>query len=365
MEASFARSILVDAPVAVVAIDGRGAVRVCNATAEALFGGALTGDDPVFIQSLIEGFHLTGDSAQDDVNAFNLKSHSAESTPMHTRALNGATIPVDVQAARFSTAGEDFLTLFVQDVTAVIGTETALQELRHQITHNWRLNSLGEMASMLAHELNQPLSAIANHLYAARSLLNRDEPEIEAAKRSILLAEAQTQRTGDTIRRLRALMSRDTGFHAPEIVAEVVDEVLPILNINAREFDAEIISEIAADDQTDCDRIQLQQLIFNLVRNAIEAPSNGLRRQIRISGNSLGSGAYRLVVEDNGPGVAPEIRNDLFGPLASTKPNGMGLGLSICRTIAEAHGGALTYEKSALGGAAFILTLNDTSPKGA
>jgi two-component system sensor kinase FixL len=361
MEASFAKSILVDAPMAVVAIDRLGTLRTANATAETFFGVRLTGDQPRRINDLIEGLRLSGDASEEDVTAFNISSRrGGDRVHLLARRFEGSTVPVEIQAARFSAVGEDFVTLFIQDVTAVMEAEQAVQELRLQITQNWRLNSLGEMASMLAHELNQPLSAIANNLHAASALLGRPEPEIVAAQRSIAAAEAQAQRAGDTIRRLRALMSRDSGYQTTETVAEVIGEIMPILNISAREMDAEIVVDIHPDHRTDCDRVQLQQLIFNLVRNAIETPTTADRRQVRISGHCLGRGAYRVLVEDNGPGLAPEIRDRLFDPLTSTKPDGMGLGLSICRTIVEAHRGTIASVGSALGGAAFAFTLNES-----
>lgn len=366
MEASFARSILVDAPMAVVAIDRRGAIRTTNATAETFFGGRLATEPHRDIHDLIEGLRLAGDASEEEINAFNARSRSGgDGVHLLARRLDGSTVPVDIQAARFSAVGETFVTLFIQDVTAVMAAEQAVQDLRLQITQNWRLNSLGEMASMLAHELNQPLSAVANHLHAAEVVLGRSAPDLDAARRSITIAQAQAQRAGDTIRRLRALMSRGTGYHQSEVMAEVVGEIMPILNISAREMDADIELDIDPGHHTECDRVQIQQIVFNLVRNAIEAPATGRRRHIRITGTCLGRGAYQIRVEDNGPGLAHAIRDRLFDPLASTKPDGMGLGLSICRTIVEAHGGSICVGDSSLGGAAFVFSLNEIRAKAA
>jgi two-component system, LuxR family, sensor kinase FixL len=366
MEASFAKSILADAPMAVVAIDRRGVIRTANATADGFFGESLAGETRRRITDLIEGLRLTGDASEDDVAAFNVRSRSGgDGVHLYARRSDGSTVPVDVQAARFSALGEDFVTLFIQDVTAVMVAEQAVQDLRLQITQNWRLNSLGEMASMLAHELNQPLAAVANHLHAAEVVLARVAPDTEAARRSIAAAQDQAQRAGDTIRRLRALMKRDTSYHQNEIVAEVVGEIMPILNITAREMDATITLDIHPDHHTDCDRVQVQQLVFNLVRNAIEAPSTGRRRKVHIAGECLGRGAYRILVEDNGPGLDDGIRDRLFDPLASTKPDGMGLGLSICRTIVEAHGGTIHCVESRLGGGAFAFSLNEARARAA
>jgi two-component system, LuxR family, sensor kinase FixL len=366
MEASFAKSILVDAPMAVVAIDRRGLIRTANVTAETFFRGSLMCEPHLHIGDLIEDFRLTGDASDGDVAAFNVRSRSGgEGVHMQARRLNGSTVPVDIQAARFSAAGEEFVTLFIQDVTAIMAAEQAVQEMRLQITQIGRLNSLGEMASMLAHELNQPLSAVANHLHAAAMVLARATPDADAARQCISAAQDQAQRAGETIRRLRALMSRDTGYHRSEFVADVIGEIMPILNISAREMDADVTLDIDPGHRTDCDRVQVQQVIFNLVRNALEAPATRRRRKVRISGLCLGRGAYRIFVEDNGPGLASDVKERLFDPLASTKPDGMGLGLSICRTIVEAHGGAIASVESRLGGAAFAFSLNEARAKAA
>lgn len=357
MEASFARSILLDAPMAVVAIDREGVIRSANATAEGFFGCDFAGASPVSVEDLIPGFDVPVLETPAGLDRLNAGGRS-KGPGQHMRAtrIDGSEAFVDVQAARFSVRGEDFLTLFIQDVTAVVEAETAAQDLRLQITYNWRLNSLGEMASMVAHELNQPLSAVLNFLEAARTLLNRPQIDQEKILKFLSSAEGQAERAADVIRRLRSLMSRDTGFHAEANLGEVVAEVMPILQINARELEADISVRIPQDARVRCDRVQIQQLIINLVRNALDAPPTGQRRRVLISSSPVENG-HRLLVEDNGPGVSGAVAARLFDPLASTKPGGMGLGLSICRTIVEAHGGAIDHVPSNLGGAAFAFTL--------
>lgn len=358
MEASFARSILVDAPMAVVAIDGTGTIRSANTTADAFFGQAVAGEPPLNISSLIPELDVAALNAPGGVAALNATSRSIGSgVHLTARRYGGRSASVDVQAARFSAGGEVFLTLFIQDVTDVVAAEAAVQDLRLQITYNWRLNSLGELASMVAHELNQPLSAILNFLDAATTLISR--PEIDRAKiiRYVEAAAGQAGRASDVIGRLRTLMSRDTGFHAQTNMAEIVDEILPILNINAREIEAIITVRIPVDGWAHCDRVQIQQVILNLVRNALDAPADGQRRRVLISGGQTDQ-HYRMMVEDNGPGVPEAVADGLFDPLISTRPGGMGMGLSICRTIVEAHGGSIEHVPSSLGGAGFAFTLN-------
>ncbi len=359
MEASFARSILVNAPMAVVAIDAAGCIRTSNATADAFFGRALTCEPPLRISDFIADLVAPPPTSADDIAAFNARSRSAgDGVYLRAQAASGAETFVDVQAAPFSVRGEDFLTLFISDVTEIVAAQAVVQDLRHQITNNWRLNSLGEVASMAAHEINQPLSAVINFLDAAKSLAARSPPDVGKIIRYINSAEQQAERAGAVIRRLRAVMSKDTGFQAPERVAEVVAEIMPILLLNARERDAEIVVNLAPDQMARCDRVQLQQLVLNLVRNALDAPGTGHKRRIRISGAPTDCGC-RVTIEDNGPGITPDMNDRLFVPLATTKVGGMGLGLSICRTIVEAHGGEIALVPSSLGGAAFAFTLVD------
>lgn len=357
MEASFARSILVDAPMAIVAIDATGAVRSSNATADRFFGGVLTLQPPIRISELVDGLVLSPTLSAEGLAAFSSRDpETGEGMTFRARTANGGLAFVDIQAAPFAFDGEDFVTLFITDVTARVTAAATAEDLQRQVSRNWRLSSLGEIASMLAHELNQPLSAVANFLDAARTLAERDAPDQARIVQFIEAAEQQARRAGDVICRLRALLSKDTGYHATEPVAGVVSEILPILTIGAREHDAEIQVDIPGDLVARCDRVQLQQLLLNLVRNALDAPPTGVQRRIRITGSAMDRG-LRMTVEDNGPGLSPEMREGLFAPMASSKPGGMGLGLSICRTIVEAHGGQIELVPGSLGGAAFTFTL--------
>ena len=342
---------------AVVAIDSDGIVRSANATAETFFGCGLPPAPPVRISSLLPGFDVLTLASDEGLDRFNKRGRNGVA---HLRIgrPDGSEAFVDVQAARFSAHGERFLTLFIQDITAVIAAETAVQELRLQITYNWRLNSLGEMASMVAHELNQPLSAVLNFLEAAKTLVSRTEFDQAKVLQFLASAEGQAERASDVIRRLRTLMSRDKGYHAEANLSEIVTEVMPILQINARELDADIRMCLPHDATVRCDRVQIQQLVMNLVRNALDAPSTEQRRRVLISCARQEDG-LRVLVEDNGPGVSDAVASRLFDPMASTKPGGMGLGLSICRTIVEAHGGTIGPAPSSLGGAGFAFTLND------
>jgi two-component system, LuxR family, sensor kinase FixL len=346
-----------DAPMAIVAVDKSGKVRCANGTAERFFGRNLIAP-AADIGDLIDDFDVAALASPSVVKDLNALSQSA-GKDLHRRARrsNGRQAFVDLQAARFSNAGEDLVTLFIQDMTASVAAENALQDVKLQIIHSWRLNSLGEFASMLAHELNQPLGAAITYLAAADSAVSRRGADASELSEIMCAAKGQVERATDIIRRLRSLLTHDKGFQTRENVAEVIEEIMPILRVHARETKTEIVARLAPSDFTRCDRVQLQQVVLNLARNAMDAPPNGTPRQVEISGRPT-TGGYRMVVSDNGPGVPTEMASKLFDPLVSSKPGGMGLGLSICRTIVEAHGGAIDLAPSTLGGAAFAFTLN-------
>lgn len=358
---SFAQSILMDAPMAIIAIDLSGRVRCANGTAERFFGRPLMAP-PVDIRELIEDFDietLGSSSVVENINAWNRSSGK----DLHRRARcgKGREAFVDLQAARFSRDGEDLVTLFIQDMTTSVATEAALQDVKLQIIHSWRLNSLGEVASMLAHELNQPLGAAVNYLAAADAAFDRGGADALNAPDMMRAARTQVERATDIIRHLRSLLTHDKGFQTDQNIAEVIDEIMPILHAHARETRSEVVIRISPDDVACCDRVQLQQVVLNLTRNAMDAPANGVARKVEISGRP-GPERYIMTISDNGPGVPVEMTDKLFEPLVSTKAGGMGLGLSICRTIVEAHGGAISLAPSRLGGAAFTFTLNAGQP---
>jgi len=352
---AFANSILMDAPMAIVGIDESGLVCCSNAKADRFFGRPLEGVD---IAELIEDFDVAALKSPSGIAKVNALSRNLGSE-FHWRVprVEGGRAHVDLQAAQFFNDGRRFITLFIRDMTAHVAAEVALQDLRLQITYNWRLNSLGEVASMVAHELSQPLSAATNFLAAANSALGRPEPNRTDLEGLVSSARGQIDRAADIIRGIRSLMTHEKGFQTRENISEVVGEIMPILKLHARETNAKISAVLDPVDFAHCDRVQLQQLVINLVRNAMDAPANGVQRRVEVSGSQTLQG-YRMTISDNGPGVPSDMADRLFQPLASSKPGGMGLGLSICRTIVQAHGGDIDLVPSALGGAAFAFTLN-------
>lgn len=241
------------------------------------------------------------------------------------------------------------------DLTPRQTADEQARELHSQLNKVWRLNSLGEMAATLGHELNQPLGAAAAYLHAAQEDMKTAGPLGESALRTTELAKAQMLRGGQIIRRMRELLTMEMRTLSKERFSLVVDDVLPILTLTGQDRNIRIDTEISMPDLVRVDQIQLQQALVNLVRNAVEASPNGSR--VLITGHAITDRAFEVAVEDSGPGIAADQVDRVFQPMISTKSSGMGLGLSVTRTIVESHGGNLRVGASRWGGARFSFTL--------
>jgi C4-dicarboxylate-specific signal transduction histidine kinase len=236
--------------------------------------------------------------------------------------------------------------------------DSRTEELHAQLLQIWSLNSMGEMASVLAHELNQPLTAVANYLRAARTLIANLELEDDDLMDAVARAGDQAIRAGEIIRTMRDLATRGGAQQQPESLSAILKEIDFIISLMARDAGVRVTYDLdRSDDTVLADRVQIQQLVVNLVRNAVEALTKYPTRQIRISTRPDGNAFYLTVVEDSGPGIDESISDRLFQPLSSTKSQGMGLGLSISSAIVENHGGRIWVEPSRLGGAAFCFVL--------
>jgi C4-dicarboxylate-specific signal transduction histidine kinase len=233
------------------------------------------------------------------------------------------------------------------------------QELQLELFHSSRLSAAGQMAGAIAHELNQPLTAFANSVNAARLLMaNGTTDRIDTARSVLDEAAEQVLRAGEIVRRLRELVTRGETEMCVESLPVLIKAASDLASAGAgtnatqvhMHFDprAELVLE---------NRVQLQQVIFNLLRNALEATAQSGRRELQLATNRIDSESIEIVVADRSPGLPDEIAQHLFEPFRTTKRNGMGLGLSICRTIVEAHGGRLQYERNTGGGALFRVTL--------
>lgn len=232
------------------------------------------------------------------------------------------------------------------------------REMIGQLSHVWRLNSMGEMAATLAHELNQPLTAATVYLHAGRKDIARAGPLGDSTARAIDLAKTQLLRAGDIIRRMRELISTGTRTFTDERVSSMMDELAPAFALTKQGLGVTVRIDVqTGDDRVMADRIQVQQAVMNLIRNAAEAVSGQDGAQVRLTGRSMGEQGYEVAVEDNGPGIPDDDVDLVFQPMTTTKVNGMGLGLAVTRSIVESHGGGLSVGRSAMGGARFSFCL--------
>lgn len=352
------REALLQASLAIVAdalvvIDHAGEIQSFSQAAERLFGWTareMVGQNFSRLMPPGEGVPLAGEPAHEDVSG----SHRQVTGV----SKGGAQFPMELRVGEAKTAKGRFLTMVVRDLTSMQEAERRSEELRAQLTQVWSLNSMGEMASVLAHELNQPLSAVTNYLRAARNLIARMELEDDDLIDAVARAGDQAVRAGEIIRTMRDLATRGGTLQKPESLAGIIGEVDFIVSLMARDAAVRIVYDLyKGEDMVMADRIQIQQLVVNLARNAIEAVTKYPNRQLSISTRPDASGGLLTTVEDSGPGIDPSVAERLFQPLASTKPEGMGLGLSISSAIVENHKGRIWVEPSRLGGAAFCFVL--------
>ncbi|MBB5747466.1 sensor histidine kinase [Brevundimonas variabilis] len=275
------------------------------------------------------------------------------------RRENEITFPLNVQVGVLpEQPASDHLILCLTDLSLAHAADAHARDLHAQLNRVWRLNSLGEMAATLAHELNQPLSAATTYLHASQVDVARAGLMGESAGRTIELAKGQILRAGSIIRRMRELLAHQARSLGQERVGAMVADLAGVFSMIERAGGVQI--QIQIDDVHDrvrADRIQFQQAMVNLVRNGVEALAGTADPQLRIVGRVLSDAEFQIVVEDNGIGIAAEKIDTIFRPLMTTKAGGMGLGLSVTRTIVESHGGVLQVEKSVLGGAAFSFCL--------
>jgi two-component system sensor kinase FixL len=216
------------------------------------------------------------------------------------------------------------------------------------------------MASTLAHEINQPLTAIANYLKGCRRILERMEGEqVPMLREAVNQAAEQALRAGQVIRHLREFVSRGESERHIESLPKLVQEASALALVGAKEKGVRVGFRLDPDAPLVlADRIQIQQVLLNLIRNAIEAMQDVERRELVVATKALADvGQVEVSVEDTGPGLAPEVAAQLFQPFVTTKKHGMGVGLSICRTIVESHGGRIAAEARPGGGTVFRFTL--------
>lgn len=271
---------------------------------------------------------------------------------------DGSTFPMELAVGEAHVDGERFFTGFVRDLTERKAQERRLQELQAELLHVSRLSVMGEMASALAHELNQPLSAIANYMQGSATLLDAAPPDLPRLREAMGEAAEQALRAGEVIKRLREFVAKGETEHTLEDPSRLMEEACGLALVGVREKNIRVDLRFAQQvGRIVVDKIQIQQVALNLIRNALEAMDEASTRELTIAVERDPERMVKVSIADTGPGILPDVRDHLFQPFVSSKVEGLGVGLSICRTIIEAHGGRIWAADNERGGTTFSFTL--------
>ena len=354
------RSILDTVPDAMIVIDEHGIMQFFSSAAERQFGYS----EPEAIGKNISQLMPEPDrSRHDGYLARYLRTGERRIIGIGRIVTgmrkDGTTFPMHLTIGEMQSAGRPFFTGFVRDLTEQQQTQARLQELQSELVHVSRLSAMGEMASALAHELNQPLSAISNYMKGSRRLL-ADSSDVNAPKIEAALDRAAEQaiRAGDIIRRLRTFVGREASEKRVESLSKLTEEAGALGLTGAREQGVLLRFNLdPACDLVLADRVQIQQVLVNLFRNALEAMANSTHRELIASNAKAADDMIEIAISDTGHGFGGDTQVNLFQPFFTTKETGMGVGLSISRTIIETHGGRMWAETNQAGGATFRFTL--------
>jgi two-component system sensor kinase FixL len=270
---------------------------------------------------------------------------------------DSTTFPMYLSVGEGMLKGSRIFVGIISDMSETRARDNRIRELQGELLHVTRMTLMGEMASALAHELNQPLTALLNYTGAARHMTGHlGEPAAKLAEVLDRIAE-QAERAGLIIRRLRNFIEKREPIRAPEDINRAVEEAVELGLAGMR--DGGIKRRLGLEPGLPTlliDKVQIQQILVNLIRNAVEATSSCPRREVAITTHRDGNNV-EITVADTGTGIPAEVESRLFHPFVTTKAHGMGMGLSICRKIAEAHGGRLWLAANSEEGATFILRL--------
>jgi two-component system sensor kinase FixL len=354
------RSVLEIVPDAMIVIDDRGTIRSFSAAATRLFGFAkaetigrnvsmlMPEPDRSHHDSYIARYRETGKARVIGIGRV-----------VTGQRQDGSTFPMHLSLVETRSSEGRHFTGFVRDLTEREETQAKLQELQSELAHMSRLTAMGEMASTLAHELNQPLAAVGNYLNGCRQLLEGSQnPVASEIQDALNEAAEQIVRAGQIIRHLRDFVARGETEKRIERIAKLIEEASALALVGAREQGIKI--RFAVDPSVNhviADRVQVQQVLINLLLNAIDAMQHSTRRELTLFVAPAKANMVAFSVSDTGTGVPDNIAPRLFEPFMTTKLHGMGVGLSISRTIVESHGGRIWAEPNEGGGSIFHFTL--------
>jgi len=353
---------LLDAAVdAIIVIDDGGVITTFNAAAERLFGYAAADvlGKPVDLL-MPEPYHSEHKGYIDRYLATGEPRIIGVGREVLGRRANGDTFPIALSVGEVQGSSSRSFVGIIRDLSAEKAAELRARSLEGRLAHVGRFDLMGEMTAGIAHEINQPLSAIATYAQAARRILERDQPAMTTLIDVCRKIDEQALRAGRVIENLRKFIKKqDIRTEAVDVNA-VVRDIMNLVNADAHAEGIRVTTRYADDlAVVRGNAIQLQQVLLNLTRNAVDAMRGTLRKDlgIKIETQRGANGGVTITVADHGPGVSSHLGDAIFHPFVTTKREGLGVGLAISRTIVQSCGGTLTYRDNPAGGAVFAVDL--------
>lgn len=363
-------SILESVPDAMIIINHAGTILQFSKAARELFGYA---EDEVI------GQHVSVLMTNRDADLHDAYMSRYEETQkpriigigrvVMAKKSDGSEFPIDLKIGEAKLGDTSIYTGFLRDLTEKQQSELRMREMQAELVHFSRMSAVGTMASALAHELNQPLTAIANYLEAGRDILEEpDSGGLQMAQEAMDEAAKQSVRAGKIVRKLRDYVARGEISARSAPLRPLLNDAISLARIGTPSDTVKIRCEVDPSLQNvSVDPIQIQQVVINLLRNAFEALAEFAGAEVEIIAEPGAEGFANISICDNGPGIEPEIAAQLFRPFTTSKTSGMGLGLSICQTIIEAHGGSIHADATGHEGTCFRFTIQtaDEEPEDA
>lgn len=349
---------LLDAAVdGIIAIDHEGTVLEFNPAAQRLFGYS---SEEIIGQNVSLLMPEPDRSRHGDYVEHYLETGNQKiigiGRDVTARRSDGTTFPIHLSVGE----GNGRFVGIIRDLTAAKQAEQEGRRLKDRLAEVDRFSLMGEMAAGLAHEINQPLSAIATYAQAGERFMAQDDVNMEALEEACHKISDQALRAGQIIQNLRSFVSKQEVREDQLDINEVVENVLNLIEADARAEGIPVTTEYAPNiPPVTGDEVQLQQVLLNLTRNAVDAMRGGLHREegIRIRTGRIDHQSIRVVVIDHGHGVPPQLAGSVFHPFVTTKREGLGVGLAVSHTIIQAHGGELYYRPNPEGGSIFGFSL--------
>jgi len=350
------RAALEAVPNAIFLVDAQGRIQLANARASLLFG--YTNEELLSLpmSTLIPDWSHFPEQRQGQPDPMPPLERRASSRELLARRRDGVPVPVDLA---LSPVEAGLVLVSVSDITERLLSEHESAQQRNELAHLSRVAMIGEMSSSLAHELNQPLTAIVSNSQAAIRFLGDGPGREEELRETLADIAASGTRAGEVIRRLRAMLKKEQTERHPLDVNQLVSEVIALYRSDLINRGVTVQFLLERDlPEAIGDRVQLQQVLLNLVINACDAMSSLVgERKLTIMSRSLGEAEVEFSVWDNGPGLAADRVEQVFEPFVTTKTDGMGLGLSVCKTIVKSHGGRIWAQHNDGPGASFHVAL--------